>query len=454
MNYPELTGHVIRPNDADYDQARSIYNGMIDKHPAYIVQCRSNQDVVNAVHFAREQGLEVSIRSGGHNGAGLAMVNDGLVIDLSDMKGVLVDPESMTARVEPGNMLKEIDAITHEYGLTLPSGIFGTTGIGGITLGGGLGYLSRKCGLTIDNLLECEVVLATGELVTANEQSHPDLFWALRGGGGNFGVVVSFKFKLHQIKNVYAGPMFWSMDQAEKAMQFYDKITKNASNDLYGFFAFLVVPPSVPFPEDLWNLNVCGVVWNYTGPLDRAGEVFAPIRAMGPPILDFVSEMPMPALNTLFDALYPPGYQWYWRAHFISELTPESISSNIEHGSRIPNPFCTTHFYPVDGACHDVSISATAWANREARWAQVIVGVDPDPANAEMVTTWCKEYFDSLIPYAMGGGYVNFMMYEGEDRVKASYKENYERLVEIKSRYDPHNFFHINQNIKPSILVG
>lgn len=453
MKYQELrgklSGQLVVPQDADYDGQRAIYNGMIDKRPAVIVKCDKREDVIQAVNFARRNQMEVSIRSGGHNGAGLSLVDDGLVIDLSNMKEIKIDSRAETAWVQAGNTLRDIDAATHQHGLALPSGIIGTTGIGGISLGGGLGYLSRMGGLTIDNILECEVVLATGELVTAKEDSHPELFWALRGGGGNFGVVVSFKFKLVRVKNVYAGPMFWPMEKAREAMKFYDDITKNASRDLYGFFAFLTVPPAAPFPEHLWNQKVCGVVWSYTGPMDRAEEVFKPIRAFGPPILDFVSEIPMPALNGMFDALYPPGLQWYWRAHFIKELSEESITTNIEFGSKLPSMHSTTHLYPVDGACHDVGPGDTAWTNRDARWSQVIVGVDPEPSNARKVSQWCKDYHTALGPHAMGGAYVNFMMDEGRDRVKESYGRNYERLVQVKSMYDPDNFFHINQNIRP-----
>jgi len=448
----QIDGVIVTPTDTSYDEARTVYNAMIDKKPAIIVKCRDKGDVVEAVNFARKNNLEVSIRSGGHSGAGLALVDNGLVIDLSEMKLIDINANINTAVVEPGNTLSEIDAATHEYGLALPSGIIGTTGIGGITLGGGLGYLSRKGGLTIDNLLECEVVLANGELITVNNDSHPDLFWALRGGGGNFGVVVSFKFNLITIKNVYAGPMFWPLEQAKDAMRFYDKFTKNAPHDVYGFFAFLVVPPADPFPEHLWNQNVCGVVWNYTGPIEKAEEIFKPIREFGPPILDFVSEIPMPALNGMFDALYPPGMQWYWKGHYVKEMTEACIEENIKHGSKIPGMHSTMHFYPIDGKAHEVSNDETAWANRDARWAQVIVGVDPDPANAEKVTGWCKAYYDGMIPHAMGGGYINFMMEEGQERIKNSYKDNYERLVDIKTKYDSSNFFHINQNIRPKSI--
>jgi len=446
----KLSGEMILPQDSNYDDARSIYNAMIDKHPGCIVKCNNRDDVVEAIQFARAKGIEVSVRGGGHNGAGLALVNDGMVIDLSLMKDIQVDPDKRTAVVQGGCLLSEVDKATHEHGLALPSGIIGTTGVAGLTLGGGMGYLTRKGGLTIDRLLEAEVVLASGEVVTASETSNPDLFFAIRGGGGNFGVVTSFTFNLLPIKNVYGGPMFWPLKKAHEAMKFYDEITKDAPNDLYGFFAFLIVPPGDPFPEHLHSKNVCGIVWCYTGPMENAEEVFKPIREFGPPILDFVGEMPMPALNGMFDELYPPGMQWYWKAHYVNELTDDAIRENIKHGSNIPSMHSTTHLYPIDGAVHDVEAGDTAWAKRDTRWSQVIVGVDPDPKNADKVTKWCKDYYDGLIPHTEGGGYVNFMMEEGETRIKASYGDNYKRLQKVKVKYDPDNFFHINQNIKPS----
>jgi hypothetical protein len=445
-----VSGKVILPVDEDYDEARKIYNANIDRHPAIILKCKSLEDVQMGVNYGRENKLDISIKSGGHSGAGFALVDDGLVIDLSEMKNLEINREARTAKIQAGNMLKDIDKATHAYGLALPGGIIGTTGIGGLTLGGGMGYLSRKGGLTIDNLIEAEIVLATGEVVIANENNHPDLFWAIRGGGGNFGVIVNFTFNLIPIKNVYAGPMFWPLSRAEEAMKFYDELTRDATNDLYGFFAFLMVPPEAPFPENLHNKRVCGVFWCYTGPIQKAEKIFKPIREFGPPVLDLVGEIPMPGLNTMFDHHYPPGMQWYWKAHYIDEFQDGCIRESIKFGSKISNVYSTTHFYPVDGKVHEVENHETAWANRDARWAQVIVGVDPDPATAEISCQWCKEYFEAMKPYAMNGGaYVNFMMDEGQERVKASYGDNYERLVLVKTKYDPNNLFHINQNIKP-----
>jgi hypothetical protein len=446
----QLQGRVILPQDSQYDESRAIYNAMIDKRPAIILKCKNKEDVVKAVNFARENNLEISIRSGGHNGAGLALVNDGLVIDLSEMNAITIDADAKTAQIQPGLTLAEVDAATHEYGLALPSGIIGSTGVAGLTLGGGIGYLSRKGGLTVDNLLEAEVVLASGELMTTNTSKNPDLFWALRGGGGNFGVVVSFTFHLIAIKNVYAGPMFWPLEQAEEAMKFYDRTTKNANNDLYGFFTFLTVPPAEPFPEHLHMKKVCGIMWCYTGDVEKAAEVFKPIRAFGPPILDFVSELPMPALNSMFDGLYPPGYQWYWKGNYFDELTDDCIQEHIKHGSKVPTMHSTMHLYPIDGKVHETAQEDTAWANRGARWAQVIVGVSPDPMEADKITKWSREYHEAMQPHALGGGYVNFMMQDDQARVKESYGVNFDRLRKIKKKYDPDNFFHINQNIKPA----
>ena len=444
-----IQGKVVLPGDTDYDDARKIYNAMIDKHPAIIIQCTSVEDVMKAVNFASQNQFEVSIKSGGHNGAGLALINDGLVIDLSGMKQIDIDPVKKIAVIQAGCTLGDIDKATHEHGLALPVGINSTTGIGGLTLGGGIGYLSRKGGLTIDNMIEAKIVLTNGEVVIANKTTNTDLFWAIRGGGGNFGVVVSFTFNLLPIKNVYAGPMLWPMEQGAELLKFYDEFTKKATDDLYGFFAFMIVPPGDPFPVHLHNKNMCGIVWCYTGPEEKRDEVFKPIRAFGPPAFDLVGELPMPVLNSLFDALYPPGLQWYWKALYINELSNECIQQAIKHGSNIPTLLSTTHFYPLDGKVHAVHEAETAWNNRKARWIQVIVGVDPYPANAEKVTNWCKDYYHAMSPFSIGGSYVNFMMEEGQDRIKSSYGNNYDRLVEVKRKYDPNNFFHVNQNIKP-----
>lgn len=449
----KIAGQVIHRGDAVYEESRKLYNGMMDKKPGMIVKCQNKQDISAAIQFSRNNDMEVSIRSGGHNGAGLGLCNDGLAIDLSLMNNIQIDAIRKTARIEAGCTLADIDQKTHEFGLALPSGIISTTGIGGITLGGGLGYLSRKCGLTIDNLLEAEVVLADGSIVIANALENADLFWALRGGGGNFGVVSSFLFELHKLHTVYGGPMFWPIEKSKEAMKFYRDIMFSADNDLYGFFAFLMVPPGDPFPEHLHNQNVCGVVWNYTGPKEKAEEVFKPIREFGPPILDFVGAIPIPALQSMFDPLYPPGLQWYWKSDFFEDLSDEAMDQFIKYGSNLPSGLSTMHLYPVDGKVHEVPNDATAWTNRKAKWAEVIVGVDPDPANKEKITKWCKDYYNATHPFSSGGAYINFMMEEADGRVESTYGKNLGKLEKVKAKYDPDNFFHVNQNIKPKDTI-
>ncbi|AEB12661.1 FAD-binding oxidoreductase [Marinithermus hydrothermalis] len=442
-------GHLIRPEDPAYEEAHRVYNAMIDKHPALIARAADVADVIRTVNFAREEGLLLAVRGGGHNGGGLGTCDDGVVLDLSGMKGVRVDPEARTARVAGGCTWGEVDHATHAFGLATPAGIISTTGVGGLTLGGGLGHLTRRYGLTIDNLLEVDMVLADGSFVTANEATHPDLFWAVRGGGGNFGVVTSFLFRLHPVDTVVAGPTLWEMDQAEAVLRWYREFIPQAPEDLNGFFAFLTVPPGPPFPEALHHRKMCGVVWCYTGPKEEADAVFAPIRAFGPPALDGTHEVPYPALQSAFDGLYPPGLQWYWRADFVRELSDEAVARHAQHGAAMPTPLSTMHLYPIDGAVHRVAPDATAFSYRDARWAEVIVGVDPAPANAGRIKDWTVRYWEALHPYSAGGAYVNFMMEEGQERVQATYRDNYERLVRVKQRYDPHNLFRVNQNIRP-----
>jgi FAD/FMN-containing dehydrogenase len=445
-----LRGPLIRPNDPRYEQARKVYNGMIDKRPGLIAQCADVADVITAVNFARENNVALAIRGGGHNGGGLGTCDGGVVIDLSRMRGVRVDPRSRTVRADGGCVWGDVDHATHAFGLATASGIISTTGVGGLTLGGGIGHLTRKCGLSIDNLLEVDMVLADGRFVTANAQENLDLFWAVRGGGGNFGVVTSFLFRLHPISTVYAGPILWHLDQAPEVMRFYRDFIVQAPEELNGFFAFLIVPPGPPFPEALHNKKMCGIVWCYTGPLEKAEETFRPIRRLGTPALDLVGPMPQPVVQSMFDALYPPGLQWYWRADFVNELSDEAIELHLKYGSALPSMHSTMHLYPINGAVHRVGKNDTAFSYRESKWAEVIVAVDPDPAKIDGMIPWVKDYWSALHPYSAGGAYVNFMMDEGQDRVHATYRENYGRLASIKNKYDPGNLFHVNQNIKPT----
>ncbi|MBC2838686.1 FAD-binding oxidoreductase [Robiginitalea sp. SC105] len=444
-----IRGEVIFPDNEKYNKTRKVYNAMIDKRPGMFVMCVDVADVMYAVNFGREHDLLVAVRGGGHNGGGLGLCEDGMVIDLSGIKFVRVDTENRTVRVGGGNLWGEVDHATHPFGLAVPAGIISTTGVGGLTLGGGVGYLSRMYGLTIDNLLEADMVLADGSFVTVNEKQHPDLYWAIRGGGGNFGIVTSFKFRAHPVKNVIGGPTLWPIERVEEVMEWYHGFINNAPDELNGFIATMVIP-GPPFPAELHNKMFCGIVWCYLGDPGKQEEVFRPVMEMDP-VFSHVGEMPYPAIQTLFDGMMPPGLQWYWRADYFKELGPEIRAVHREYGSKIPTPLSQMHLYPISGAASRVGRTDTPWAHRDAKYAGVIVGVDPDPANAGKITDWCKEYSEALHPHSSGGAYLNFIMDEGQERIKASYKENYERLTRIKQQYDPGNLFRVNQNIKPKV---
>jgi FAD/FMN-containing dehydrogenase len=442
-------GRLFAPQDPDYDDARNVYNAMIDRRPALIARCADAQDVARTIGFARAHELPLAVRGGGHNGAGLAVCDDGVVADLSLLRAIEVNPETRTVRVGGGCTWGQVDQATHAHGLATPSGFISTTGVGGLTLGGGIGYLTRRYGLTIDNLLEADLVLADGTQARASAEENPDLFWAIRGGGGNFGVATSFKFALHPVSTVLAGPTFWPLEQAEQVMRAYREFLPGAPRELNGFLALLTVPPAPPFPEELHFRQVCGIVWCYLGETEKKLDVLAPMLEVAEPLMHAVGPMPYPGLQSMFDALYPPGLQWYWRADFLHELPDEAISRHAEFGARLPTLHSTMHLYPIDGAAHDVGQAQTAFSYRDANWAQVIVGVDPDPANAAAIRQWTVDYWQATHPYSAGGGYINFLMNEGQDRVQASYRENYQRLTEIKTAYDPDNVFHVNQNIAP-----
>jgi hypothetical protein len=423
---------------------------MIDKHPAIIAYCTDTADVISAVNFGRNNKILIAVRGGGHNGGGLGTCDDGLVIDLSKIKYTRVDTKERTVRTGGGCTWGDVDHATHAFGMATPSGIISTTGVGGLTLGGGIGHITRKCGLSIDNLLEADIVLADGSFVKASKDENPDLFWAIRGGGGNFGIVTSFLFRLHPVDIIVGGPTLWPIEKTVEVMKFYRDFIVKAPDELNGFFAFIVVPPVPDFPEELHLKKMCGIVWCYTGSQADADKVLAPVKAFGPPALYGVGAMPHPALQGAFDGLYPPGYQWYWRADFVNELSDEAIEKHYENGLKIPNMFSSMHLYPINGAAGRVGNNDTPWAYRKSNWAEVIVGVDPDPANKDTITKWTKDYWNALHPYSAGGAYVNFMMDEGDERIRATYGENYDRLAKIKKKYDPNNLFRVNQNIKPA----
>jgi FAD/FMN-containing dehydrogenase len=443
-------GQIVQAGDEGYDDARKVYNGMIDRRPRVIARCADASDVMAAVDYGRENTLLTAVRGGGHNGGGLGVCDDGLVIDLSRMRGTRVDQAARTVRVEGGCTGGDMDHATHGFGMATPGGTVSTTGVAGLTLGGGIGNLTRPYGLAIDNLLEVDMVLADGRFVTANEKEHADLFWAVRGGGGNFGVVTSFKFRLHPVKTVNAGPTFWPIEQTPEVMKAYQEFILAAPGDVSGFFAFLTVPPVPLFPSEIHGKKMCAVIWCSTAPAEKAQKATRAMRAVGKPAFDHVGPMPFPALQSLFDPLLPPGLQWYWRADFVKDFSKESIAAHQAHASKAPAGLSQAHIYPIDAAAHRVGRHDTAFSYRDANFALVIVGVDPKPGNGAMITKWCKDYFDAVHPFSLGGAYVNFMMDEGQERVQASFRDNYDRLAKIKKTYDPANFFRMNQNIRPA----
>ena len=445
----QFRGELITPKDAAYDTARKVYNGMIDKKPALIAKCVDAADVMAGVNFAREKKLLLAVRGGGHNGPGLGICDGGIVVDLSRMRSVRVDPKTKTVRVEGGALWGDVDHATHPFGLAVPCGFISTTGVGGLTLGGGIGYLSRRYGLTIDNLVAVDVVLADGKLVTASAEENADLFWAVRGGGGNFGVVTSFLFKAGNAGTVYGGPIFWPLEKSSEVLKWWRDFILKAPEDINGWFGFATVPPVPMFPAEHHGKKVAMICWCYTGDMAKAEEAFMPIRKFSPPLMDYAGPIPFPVLNSLFDALYPAGLQWYWKADFFKELSDKAIDLHVKYAERLPSGHSTMHLYPINGAAHKAKSGDMAFSFRDANFAEVIVGVDPDPANNPRLMQWCKDYWLALHPFSSGGGYINMMMDEGEDNVKNSYRDNYGKLAQIKKKYDPTNLFRVNQNIKP-----
>ncbi|HKJ46464.1 MAG TPA: FAD-binding oxidoreductase [Balneolales bacterium] len=444
-------GPLLTKADEGYDEARKVYNGMIDKHPSIIAQCTDLADVITAVNYGRDSGLPVAIRGGGHSGPGLGSVDNGLVIDLRYMKGIRVDPKSNTAQVQGGCTWGDVDHATHPFGLAAPGGFVSTTGVAGLTLGGGIGYLSRSVGLTIDSLMSADMVLADGRFVTASRNENPDLFWAIRGGGGNFGVVTSFEFRLHPVKSVFGGPMLWPMDHARDIMKKWRDYILKAPEEISGWFGMMIVPPAPPFPEKFHNKKMCAIVWCDRGTGDKVKKRFTNIqKEFGKPSIDFTGPIPWPALQTLFDDLLSPGLQWYWKSDFIKDLDDEAIDLHVKHGEQIPTTLSTVHFYPINGVVQKLHNKDTAFSYRDADFVQMIGAIDPDPANNDRMIKWARDYWQELHPYSSGGAYINMTMDDDQEQVRAAYRDNYERLVTVKDKYDPLNIFRINLNVKPS----
>ncbi len=398
--------------------------------------------------------MALAIRGGGHSVPGFGTCNDGLVVDLGDLTGIRVNLAEKTVRVEGGCTWADVDHATHVFGMATPGGVISTTGVGGLTTGGGFGYLSRRYGLCCDNLIEADVVTADGVLQTASANENPDLFWAIRGGGGNFGIVTSFKFHLYPVSTIYAGPILYPLEKAAEAMRFYRDFMRTAPRELSVFFAFLVVPPGPPFPEALHMKTLCGVVCAYCGDPAEGDAAVAPLREFGPPLFAFTGPMPYPMLQSMFDPLLPKGLHHYWKADFVRDLTDDVIAQHVAHGPQIPTIHSAVHIYPLDGAVHDVPSDATAFSYRDVNFVHVLAAVTPDPATLPGYKEWVRDYFAALHPLSAGGSYVNFLMEEGDERVASSYTGNYERLAAIKARYDSENLFRVNQNIKPATAQG
>jgi FAD/FMN-containing dehydrogenase len=445
-----VRGEVIGPQDPGYDEARAVYNAMIDRRPAVVVRPVDTSDVVAAVNHARENGLDLAVRGGSHSVPGFGTCDGGVVIDLSGMKAILVDANAKTVRAEGGCTWGDFNEATHAFGLATTGGVISTTGIAGLTLGGGIGYLARGLGLSCDNLISAEVVTADGRTLTASDREHEDLFWALRGGGGNFGVVTSFEYRLHPLSEIYGGPMFFEVDDADTVLRFYRDFIADAPEEFGGFPAWQIAPPLPFIPEDRHGDVFLAFVACWAGPVDEGERMLAPLHDVAPVVAEHVGPMPYPALNGAFDALVPSGLQHYWKASFVTELTDELIRAHLDHGPKVPVVNSTVHIYPINGACHRVGSDETAFAYRDANFATVIAGMWPDPAQNEANIAWVRDYYDATAPHSEEGGYVNFMAGDDQGRIRANYRGNFDRLASVKQAYDPGNLFHLNQNIAPA----
>jgi FAD/FMN-containing dehydrogenase len=447
----EVRGEVITAGDPAYDEARTVHNGMIDRYPEVVLRAGQVADVVAGVNFARDAELPLAVRGGGHSAPGFGTCDGGMVLDLSPMRTVYVDPAAATARADGGATWGDFNYATHSFGLATTGGIVSTTGIAGLTLGGGIGYLSRPCGLSIDNLRSAQVVTAAGHVVTASQDENPDLFWALRGGGGNFGVVTSFEFQLHPVDDIYAGIFFYELESAREVFRFFAEFIPNAPEAYGAFPAFQIAPPLPFVPADRVGDTFCAAIVHWAGPLEQGEEAMAPFREIAPVVAEMVGPMPYPALNSAFDDLFPKGIRSYWKGSFVSELSDAAIEEHVVHGAQVPEVSATMHLYPINGACHRVAPDESAFPYRDATYAQVIVAAWQDPAVDEDRIRWVRDYHAATAQYSEPGGYVNFMASDDDGKVQDNYRGHYQQLAEIKTRYDPGNLFHLNQNIRPSV---
>jgi FAD/FMN-containing dehydrogenase len=444
-----VSGTVITPADDGYDDARTVYNAMIDKRPAVVVGAQGSDDVVAAVDFARESGLPVAIRGGGHSVPGFGTIDDGVVVDLSGMRAVSVDPGKRTARSQGGATWGDFNAATHEHSLATTGGIISTTGVAGLTFGGGIGYLTRGLGLACDNLIGAEIVTADGRIVHTSADENADLLWALKGGSGNFGVATALDFQLNPLADIYGGPMFFELEHAGDILRWYRDFIADAPEQFGGFPAFQIAPPLPFMPEDRHGDPLVMFVACWAGPLDEGEAIVNKIKDVAPVVAEHVGPMPYPALNSAFDGLLPAGLQHYWKANFVRELTDDAIAAHLEHGPKVPVVNSTMHIYPINGAAQRFGPDDAAFGHRDANFAPVIAGMWPDPAQNEANIAWVKDYYAATAPHSEEGGYVNFAASDDQDRVRANYGVNYDKLVSVKRQYDPDNLFRVNQNIKP-----
>ncbi len=444
-------GKILLPDDDGYESARKIWNAMIDKRPAVIARCADTSDVVRGVNFARDNGLLLAIRGGGHNIAGNAVCDDGLVIDLSQMKAASVDPGRRLVTIEGGATLADLDAATQAHGLATPLGINSTTGVAGLTLGGGFGWLSRKYGMTVDNLESTEVVTAAGEVLRASATEHPDLFWALRGGGGNFGVVTLFEFRLHPVgPDVLSGLIVYPLSEAKSVLQQYREFFAKAPEEMIVWTVLRQAPPLPFLPESVHGQGIIALALIYAGDPKQGEPLIGPLRKFGTLLGEHVGVQPYVAWQQVFDPLLTFGARNYWKSHNFTKLEDELFDVAIEYTGKLPSPQCEIFFGAIGGATNRPASDATAYAHRDARFVMNVHGRWEDPDDDKRCIGWARDYFKATAPFASGGVYVNFLTADEGDRVHSAYGPNYDRLAQVKKKYDPDNLFRMNQNIKPA----
>jgi FAD/FMN-containing dehydrogenase len=446
-----FTGEILLPGNGAYDSARQIWNAMIDKRPAIIARCATTSDVVRAVNFARDKGLLLAVRGGGHHIAGNALCNDGLVVDLSRMKAAHVDPAARRVTIEAGATLADLDAATQAHGLATPVGINSTTGIAGLTLGGGFGWLSRKYGMTVDNLESAEVLTATGEVVRASATEHPDLFWALRGGGGNFGIVTRFEFRLHPVgPNVLSGLIVYPFSEAKRVLQQYRDFVAKAPDELAVWTVLRHAPPLPFLPQEVHGKEIIALALIHAGDPEEGERLIKPLHKFGTVLGEHVGVQPYVAWQQVFDPLLTAGARNYWKSHNLSMLEDRLFDGIIEYAGKLPSPQCEIFIAAIGGATTRPAPDSMAYAHRDATFVMNVHSRWEDPADDNLCIGWARDFFNASAPFASGGAYINFLTADEGDRVRSGYGANYDRLAQVKRRYDPDNLFRVNQNIAPA----